>query len=129
MKFRKLRIAWSVGWAILCLLASFLSAHTARNQVKAATWVSKSHYVGFVAFRHWMQVYAERPNWEPPGYFHSNYVDDPDPLVSPPRTWHAGPLRQTGSAWRVAIRFPLWLPMVLMSVVGALPWISAILRL
>jgi hypothetical protein len=129
MKYRTLRIAWSVWWGIVCLLVVFLSAHTARNQVKAAVWVSRSHYVTFVAFRHWLEVDAQRPDWEPRGYFHSNYVDNPPPLVSPKRSWHVGSLPQTGTAWNVAIRIPLWLTIALTAAASASPWISTVVRL
>jgi hypothetical protein len=129
LRFRKLRIAWSVVCGALCVLLVLLSIHTSRNQVKGATWISKSHYISFVAFRHWVEADVERPNWEPHGYFHSNYVANPDPLTSPPRRWHLGPLTQTGSAWRVAIRIPLWLLVVLSTVISALPWSSTIASL
>ena len=129
MRFRKLRIAWSVGWAIVVVLLIVLWAHTMRNQVKAAAWPSKLWYISFVAFNHWMQADIYQPDWQPRGYLHSLFVADRHPLVSPVHRWYAGAIHQTGSRRGVSIITPLWLPAMLSAAFAALPWMPVILGL
>jgi hypothetical protein len=129
MKHRKLRIAWSAAWGIMAIWAIVLWTHTLRNQVKAATWVSKSHYIRFVAFRHWMTFTAGRPDWEPPGYLHSIPVVDPGPRTSPEHKWYAGRLVRTGIPTGIEITCPLWVPLMLWAALATAPWTSSIRNL
>ena len=128
MRYRKLRIAWSVGCGVVVLLLIALWAHTAHNQVKALAWVSTSHTVSFVAYRYWMEAQFARPDWKPTAHLHSNRVDHPGPLVSPLRHWQLGPFKYTGSTG-VLICIPLWLPVVLSAFFGTLPWLLPISKL
>ena len=76
-RFRKLRIAWSVGWGIACVLLTLLWAHTLRNQVRLEGWVSNSHFIRFTTFLHW---------WE---------IDTASYEIDPPRSWYPAQLFRT----------------------------------
>jgi hypothetical protein len=129
MRFRKLRIAWSVGWAVAVVMLIALWAHTARNQVKAAAWISKSNYISFVAFKQWMQVDAYQPDWQPTAYLHSLLVANPGPFVSPVHRWYVGPIHQTGAIRGISIIIPLWIPAMLSAALAVLPWVKPLLKL
>ncbi len=136
MRFRKLRIAWSVMCGIACLLLIVLWAHTVHNQIKGFTWVSDSRTVSFVIFRHWIQFDggyydASFPDaLRPDGYYYDHHVDHPDPLTSPVHRWlaqhHNPPLTDRST---MTIAGPLWCPILLTTLLAILPWTISLDRL
>jgi hypothetical protein len=127
--FRKLRIGWSLGWGILALSLIGLWVHSARNQVRAAIWVSDSHYINAVVFLHWFEINVAKPASQPAAifisnyaeYFHSNYVAKPTSLTSPVHRWHIGSSAPPFTPG-ISIRLPLWIPLVFIALVGTIIW-------
>jgi len=99
-----------------------------RNQLKAAAWISKTYYIDFVAFKHWMEFDAGWPDWEPTPYFHSIPIRNPPPLISPTHKYYIGRLKQTGFPAGIKIQCPLWFPLLICTMLGTAPWTSAIMR-
>ena len=130
---RGLRIGWSVAWALPFLLIA-LWLHTLRDQVRGGAWLSNSHYVQFVTFRHWMEVDAAsneidapRP-WYPRATFQDNYVDKPRPLTSPVHRWQSLLYSRPDSSG-ITLTAPFWFPVLVTASFAILPWAASLSRL
>ncbi|HEY4234255.1 MAG TPA: hypothetical protein VGM76_12565 [Lacipirellulaceae bacterium] len=134
MRFRKLRIAWSVLWGITGVLFCVIWVHTIHKSDKAAAWISDSYYFYGDAFQNWMEVSIAKPKPQPaplfrmnyPGYYYSNFVANPTPLTPPIHEWHIAASTAFGTPG-VEIRMPIWLGVVssvLLAAISWLPWWS-----
>jgi hypothetical protein len=133
MRFRKLRIAWSVVWGIAAVLFCGFWVHTIHKQDKAAAWISDSFYFYGDAFQNWMEVSIAMPPQPDPllsmnyqRYYYSNFVANPTPLTSPVHNWRIG-ASQPPFAPGVEIRMPIWVGVVscvLFAAISWLPWWS-----
>jgi hypothetical protein len=136
MRFRKLRIAWSVGCAIACVLLIVLWIHSYRYQDYYAGWVSKSRSVSSLSENGWFEVGSTRfdiykmdesevgqlPAWEAT----SNLVEvDPifGPPVGRPHKWRWASFNSRNKSY-LQVWIPCWFPVVITAVVGGLPWLS-----
>jgi len=128
MRFRKLRIAWSVGWVTISLLLVGLWAHTLHYQVRVEGWVSKSHFIQFVTFKHWMGLsvtsYQIVPgNWYPRGTFQDNPVaPNQEKGASPLRHWQSN-LRSGPGQSSIDLTSPFWFSVLLSGLLSAFPWL------
>src|SRR5690349_5811853 len=127
MNYRKLRIAWSVGWGLVCLLLVVSWVHTVRNQVKGLTWVSQSHTASFVAYHHWFEIRAGKPSGMRPSHFHSNYVSKPSRLTAPAQSWQLWLFKHT--SLMLLVRGQLWFPVVSCVLFVLLPWLLPLSKL
>ena len=129
MKFRKLRIAWSVAWGVAVVLLIVLWVHTLRYQTRGAAWVSKSHYVSFCTLMHWMEFDVHTYQTDPPRFWYPTPTFQDNPCT-PDQLASASPVRH----WRfqrhsepdytfVIITVPFWFPMLMMVPVAAVPWL------
>src|SRR4051794_21977284 len=108
MKFRKLRIGWSAFCGVVATLLLLLTLHTNHYQLQAGGWASKSHFVKFVAFKQWMQMYVAGLNREWPPHLRSVYVEKPDPLTAPVPKWYIGQGIEPGSIAEIKASLWLW---------------------
>jgi hypothetical protein len=75
MRFRKLRIAWSVGWGVLCLLAIVF-------------WIRSYHRVDLLIWKlaNTVELHARSLS----GALSVSYFDDPDVALGTPRYFRLG---------------------------------------
>jgi hypothetical protein len=130
MKFRTLRIAWSVVWGLAAILFCALWFRTVRFQDSGGVWITSSYYGHATAFKHWLKVDIAKP--QQPGNFRTysyqhNFVEDPIPNIVPVHRWHFGASRPPYSPG-VSTSLQIWIPVVLCTSVAVIPWLSQLTR-
>jgi hypothetical protein len=120
MKYRKLRIAWSVGWGMVALLLcvlwvrSFQTAHVFACPVTASKHASVWIDRGVVALSikdHSSEDVRLLFRW------HITYAPEPIPVTS--GSWMF--FRSKGGGWYQ--RVPFWLPLSILAAVATIPWL------
>ena len=112
MKYRKLRIAWSVGWGILCLLLIALWVRSYwRCDVIERSSVGISSTVGVVQFA----------AISPPSYIGWRRTSDPVSDAFGDMPWFA--FHSEPSLW--CINAPHWLLILVLSTVAAALWMRS----
>ena len=128
LKYRKLRIAWSVVCGVACLLLVGLWAHTVHYQVRVEGWVSNSNFVRFVMFKHWTELAATSyqivpGNWYPRATFQDNPVaPSQEKGASPLRRWQSNLSSGPGQS-SIVLTSPFWFSVLLTGVLAVFPWL------
>jgi hypothetical protein len=131
MRFRKLRITWSVAWGLAAVLLIALWTHTLHYQVRVEGWVSKSHFIQFVMFKHWMGCTATSyqiaaGNWYPRATFQDNPVaPSQEKGASPSRGWRSKLSSGPGQS-SFTVTAPFWFPMLLTTLLVVAPWLQSL---
>jgi hypothetical protein len=115
MKYRKLRIAWSVGCGILCLLlvALWVRSYSSRSMLAGGighqfVLQALGGQIGFYS------VYDEGPDW----YFYSLTMKSDRQHYQSHTDWAY--VTEDINGWYVII--PFWFPTILFGALAALPW-------
>jgi hypothetical protein len=120
MRFRELRIAWSVTWGVLCLLLIVLWVRSFQQHETISLRGEANHYLTFGANSGTVHLsgigvipYPSSPNrwW----YYHSERATEPHKLFD----WTVGTPR-----WPAPSCLPFWLPIVLATAFAVTPWIT-----
>jgi hypothetical protein len=116
MKYRKLRIAWSVGWGVLCLLLIALWVRSYwRHDVILRTY-SQTQIIGAASVSG--NLFLQRANLDPgissPGW---HYQQMPVELPYEGFKWESSP-----AYWLVGV--PIWFAIVLGLAGSSLPWLQ-----
>src|SRR5687767_4412844 len=117
MKYRKLRIAWSVGCGILCLLLIVLWVRS--YWYYEAVWFTSTGNIVTGAAHEFGVVVFERlqlsPGVSPAGWHYTNYGSPSIPQPS----WFKW--ESTAEYWLWCV--PIWFLSVLSIAFGAIPWL------
>jgi len=136
MKYRKLRIAWSVVWGVACLLMIALWARTADNgtnfqepllevrdfavySTDGIIWAVKAPFV----------VYSPPIDYFVSYYIPSRYQATPDGFASTAIHKGRGFDMQFWSRWTWFVQAPNWFPVLVAFALGVVPWINQLKRL
>jgi len=118
MKYRKLRIAWSIAWGLACMLMVVLSVRS-RSWMDTATLFSKyslTSYRGQILYAKPVVIDYEGP---PPG---------------PQFSYHGGRFAGISSiaygnfglnVLKGGLAIPYWFSITLTTAIGAVPWFSS----
>jgi hypothetical protein len=136
MRYRKLRIAWSVGWGIAAVLLILLWVRSYRIIDTVYIGWRGMRYNGYIAPDRGRLGFVLRDYDITPGstanplfYFHTQGVVEPNAFVPsrdpdggiPGTRWFRFTPR--GPTEDAALLVPLWIPPLLMVMLTALPWI------
>jgi hypothetical protein len=116
MRYRKLRIAWSVVWGVACVLLIALLVRSFRS-TEAIHGDLCGHYLILISSGDNFFVVAHTI---PPGSIPNiwRYTQPPGTHLRPQITWfdfamHANP---------VTLSFPQWIPIALTATLAVIPW-------
>jgi hypothetical protein len=128
MKYRKLRIAWPVGWGVVCLLLVALWVRSYRTEDTIAIRDRASGYYTYVGsnsgtmffHRSAIEVFLSpsrrpTPRWN----YYSRNASEPQAVF----VWNS-----KISQLPIGISFPYWLPVILVAVAATAPWIHWSMR-
>ena len=123
MKYRKLRIAWSVAWGIACLLLVVLwvRSYSYRSNFQAVA-LNHTFQCSLLAGTIHLCIGTPFPDWAT-GFWekhHSDpYFDNWDHPNSPAFNFS---VNQYG-AGSVAVEFPYWFPPLITMILATAPWL------
>jgi hypothetical protein len=129
MKYRKLRIAWSVGWGVACVLLIVLWIHSYWYQDQIVVWMSNSMDVHSLSWHGWMGVgyswfdtkledMSRHGNTRVHFHYMGPHVDPPYPPAGWARSAH-----NTPAQFYCGLILPFWFPVLLSAAIAAVPWI------
>jgi hypothetical protein len=142
MRFRKLRIAWSVEWGIACVLLIVLWIHTYWYQDRYWGLISTSQTLGSKSWHGWTSIEwasydltkpdAPRHLPDPPWQFGSRLIE-PDPLLGIPSNIAPRPSwmwehKSRGLISTFTVALPTWLPLAIIAGFVVLPWLTSVRR-
>jgi hypothetical protein len=130
MRFLKLRIAWSVGWLIACVLLCVLwvrSYWKSDSLVgnRGANWVSIYHLIGEI---HYSVLMPAAGISLPIASWHTDHRDINEENLQPNEQFRQTCHRLLGVRWQVfgnGYHFALsyWLAILLVGAIATLPWV------
>ena len=136
MKYRKLRIAWSVAWGVvavlLCVLwvRSYWWQDSVDGRLSNLRTISISSWYGWVkAESLWATLFLKEPSQLPQWSINSHYME-PDALFGTRRLPRHGWVWQRESIanrrFFTKIAVPWWFPVLLSITFAGLPWLRQI---
>jgi hypothetical protein len=139
MRFRKLRIAFSVGCGIFCVLLIVLWARSYCWQEYFCGWVSKYRTVESISWRGWISISSGKydPKYALVGQLPTCEVSEISTQAD--RTFDTSRLQVPSSGWkwehysrafdsRRTIVVPSWFPVLLTATIAGIPWLSTVSR-
>jgi hypothetical protein len=128
MRFRKLRIAWSVGWGVLALILIGLWIHSHWYKLSALCWISKSatvdgsYWEGYLQTRYeWFGPYNDTSEIADTG-ISFDYGNQRVPGKYPVALWMWHDYSEHGGIYWY-LQVPFWFPVVISACLGSLPWV------
>jgi hypothetical protein len=121
MRFRKLRIAWSVGCGIACVLLivlwvrSYWQRDTINCLVPRGLVVSSLH--GRISVSHF-PFRLEDSRWERKWVWKSFQIKSTPPELLAAHSWH-----YESSRFDTHVTFPSWFAVILVGAFGVTPWV------
>jgi hypothetical protein len=130
MRFRKLRIAWSVFWGVAAVLLIVLWVHSYWYQDYIRGNLSRSWSACWLSFRGWVEldlIWEDMTGSDPSRVVRSEVnfcrVEEATPATSPERHWRWA--SNTRNPWMTnrQLIMPIWCPLLASAAAAMLPWV------
>jgi hypothetical protein len=121
MKFRKLRIAWSVGWGLasVLLIVLWVRSYWLRDAINCPIpgGLDLGSMCGRISVSHYLDS-PEDSRWARNWSWSSFQVKSTPPELRAAPSWHYG-----SSRFGTYITFPIWFAVIIFAAFGVTPWV------